>query len=70
MMDVFFLLLQKMVRNSIQSVTSQLVITDKDVKQVQLDTAFNVDDFVFTLAHLLTLQNGFTNCRLNIPHAT
>ena len=69
-MDVFFLLLQKMVRNSIQSVTSQLVITDKDVKQVQLDTAFNVDDFVLALAHLLTLQNGVANCRLNIPHAT
>ena len=69
-MNVFFLLLQKMVRNSIQSVTSQLVISDKDVKQVQLNTAFNVDDFILALSHLFTLQNGFANCRLNIPHAT
>ena len=69
-MNVFFLLLQKMVRNSIQSVTSQFVISNKDVKQVQLDTAFNVDNFVLALTHLFTLQNGFTNCRLNIPHAT
>ena len=69
-MNVFFLLLQKMVRNSIQSVTSQFVISDKDVKQVQLNTAFNVDNFVLALTHLFTLQNGFTNCRLNIPHAT
>lgn len=69
-MNVFFLLLQKMVRNSIQSVTSQFVISNKDVKQVQLNTAFNVDNFVLALTHLFTLQNGFTNCRLNIPHAT
>ena len=69
-MNVFFLLLQKMVRNSIQSVTSQFVISNKDVKQVQLNTAFNVDNFVLALTHLFTLQNGLTNCRLNIPHAT
>ena len=69
-MNVFFLLLKKMVRNSIQSVTSQFVITNKDMKQVQLNPTFNVDDFVLALSHLLTLQNGFTNCRLNIPHAT
>ena len=69
-MNVFFLLLQKMVRNSIQSVTSQFVISNKDVKQVQLNTAFNVDNFVLALTHLFTLQNGFANCRLNIPHAT
>ena len=69
-MNVFFLLLKKMVRNSIQSVTSQFVITNKDMKQVQLNPTFNVDDFVLALSHLLTLQNGFANCRLNIPHAT
>ena len=69
-MNVFFLLLQKMVRNSIQSVTSQFVITNKDMKQVQLNPTFNVDDFVLALSHLFTLQNSFANCRLNIPHAT
>ena len=65
-MYIFFLLLQKMIRNCVQRVTPQLVIPDQDEQKIQLNPTFNINHFILALPHLLALQDRFPNLTLNI----
>ena len=69
-MHVLFLLLEEMVRDGVESVAPQLVVSHKDEKKIELDPPFNVDDFVLSLPHLLALKNRLLDLRLDALHPT
>ena len=70
MVDVFFLLLQEVVGDCIESVTPQLVVSHKNKEQVELNPALNVDHFVLPLPHLLALQDSLFDLRLDALDST
>ena len=64
-MNIFFLLLKEMIRHCVESVAPQFVVPHKNEKQVELNPAFDVDDFVLPFAHLFALQDRLFDLRLD-----
>lgn len=55
--DIFLLLLQKVVTDSVERIGAQFVVPNQHKQQVKRHSALEVDTFVLSPTHLLALQH-------------